>query len=196
MILITPKNEFNSKKVTDLIELRCELCNAIFKSEKRSVQKVLKHITINGYKKNWLKFCGRSCCSKFTVTHKTKGDNRSKLERWIESKLNNLYPNLEIHYCRRDKINAELDIYIPSLNLAFELNGIFHYEPIFGEQRLKYAKTNDQRKFQACIENKIELCIINTSKLTGKFTENKSEPYLKIVTDLINLKLQSIQTNK
>ena len=189
MILITPKDIFDSKKVTDVVELKCENCHCIFTREKRAIQKVLKHISINGSKQGWGRFCNRSCSTKYIQLHtKNKGDNRSKLERWIETKLNILYPNLEIHYSRRDTINAELDIYIPSLKLAFELNGVFHYEPIFGEDRLKSAKTNDERKFQACIENNIELCIINTTKLSGKFTDIKCEPYLKIVTDLINLK--------
>ena len=35
-----------------------------------------------------------------------------------------------------EAINSELDVYVPSLNLAFELNGIFHYEPIYGEKKL------------------------------------------------------------
>jgi hypothetical protein len=189
MILITPKDIFDSTKVTELVELQCVSCHCVFTREKRAIQKVLKHISIDGPKKNWGNFCGKSCSAKHNNQHvKKKGDNRSKLERWIETKLNILYPNLEIHYSRRDTINAELDIYIPSLKLAFELNGVFHYEPIFGEDRLKSAKTNDERKFQACIENNIELCIINTTKLSGKFTDIKCEPYLKIVTDLINLK--------
>jgi hypothetical protein len=189
MTLITPKDIFDSKKVTDVVELKCEQCNCIFTREKRAIQKVFKHMLINGPKKNWGSFCNRSCSNKYLQSRiKKKGDNRSKLERWIESKLNILYPNLEIHYSRRDTIYAELDIYIPSLKLAFELNGIFHYEPIFGEDRLKSAKTNDERKFQACIENNIELCIIDTSNLPGKFKEIKCEPYLKIVTDLINSK--------
>jgi len=45
-----------------------------------------------------------------------------------------LYPDLVIHFNKKDAINSELDIYIPSLKLAFELNGIFHYEPIFGKE--------------------------------------------------------------
>ncbi len=51
MILITPKNIFESKKVTDVVELKCENCHCIFTREKRAIQKVFKHILINGPKK-------------------------------------------------------------------------------------------------------------------------------------------------
>jgi hypothetical protein len=65
------------------------------------------------------------------------GYNRSKLEIYLEQELIKLYSTLEIHFCRSDTIGSELDIYIPSLKLAFEINGIFHYKPIFGEDKLK-----------------------------------------------------------
>lgn len=129
-------------------------------------------------------FCSRSCSATYQNTHKTKNIKRSKLEIWLEKQLTQTYPNLEIHFNRKDAINSELDIYIPSFKLAFELNGIFHYEPIYGEEQLKKIKNNDSRKFQACIENKIELCIIDASSM-DYFKENKSKIYLDIITNII-----------
>lgn len=130
-------------------------------------------------------YCSSSCAAIYNNAHKTTGTRRSKLECWIESQLSQLYPNLEIHFNRRDAINGELDIYIPSLKLAFELNGIFHYEPIFTEEKLKGVQSNDLRKFQACIEHGIELCIIDTSK-QEYFKEKSSKMYLDIITKIIN----------
>lgn len=112
-------------------------------------------------------FCSHSCNATYTNTHKTKGNRRSKLEKWLEDQLTVLYPTLNILYSDKTNINSELDIYIPSLKLAFELNGIFHYEPIFGKEKLDQIRNNDGRKFQACIENGIELCIIDTSLNTN-----------------------------
>jgi len=105
----------------------------------------------------------------------------------LEKKLKEKYLSLEIHCNRKDAINSELDIYIPNLRIAFELNGIFHYEPIYGKDKLDKIKNNDERKFQACIENNIELCIIDTSRLLY-FKESNAVKYLDIISSLIDKK--------
>ena len=133
-------------------------------------------------------FCSSSCAATYNNTHKTTGNRRSKLEIWLEQELTKLYPNLEMYYNKKNTINAELDIYIPSLFLAIELNGIFHYEPIYGPEKLSQIENNDNRKIQACLEKNIELCIIDTSKMK-KFKKNNAIPYLNIITNIINNKL-------
>jgi hypothetical protein len=132
-------------------------------------------------------FCSKSCSVTYNNKHKTKGYRRSKLEQYLEIELIKLYPNLRILFNDKITINSELDIYIPELKLAFELNGIFHYEPIFGQEKLNQIQNNDNRKFQACIEQSIELCIIDTSKT--KYLKKKiANNYLNIVTTIINQK--------
>ena len=133
-------------------------------------------------------FCTKSCAATFNNTHKKTGTRRSKLEKWIEEQLTSLYPNLAFKFNKKDDINSELDIFIPSLKLAFELNGVFHYEPIFGKQLLEKMENNDQRKLQACLERGIELCIIDTSKQTY-FKPHTSQKYLDIIINIINAKL-------
>jgi hypothetical protein len=86
-----------------------------------------------------------------------------------------------------------LDIYIPSLKLAFELNGIFHYEPIYGKEKLENTQNNDGRKFQACLECGIEFCTIDVSA-QKYFKEKTSQIYLDIVTDILNKKLVENKT--
>lgn len=130
-------------------------------------------------------FCSRSCAATYNNTHKTTGTRRSKLEVWLEDQLTDLYPDLEIHFNRKDTIQSELDIYIPSLKLAFELNGIFHYEPIYGKDKLKKIQNNDERKFQACLEEGIELCIIDTSG-QKYFKPKSAQKYLDIITNIID----------
>lgn len=139
-------------------------------------------------------FCSSSCSCTYHNTHKTKGFRRSKLEIYIQDELTKLYTSLEILYNNKEAINSELDIYIPSLKLAFELNGIFHYEPIYGPEKLQNIKNNDNRKFQACLENKIELCIIDTSG-QKYFKKESSIKYLNIIKDMINLKYQQSDLN-
>lgn len=133
-------------------------------------------------------FCDSHCAAVYNNAHKTKGYRRAKLEVYLESRLKEIYPNLEIHFNRKDAINSELDIYIPGLLLAFELNGIFHYEPIYGLDKLKNVQNNDNRKFQACIERNIELCIIDTSR-EKHFKERWGIQYLGIIVKIINNKL-------
>lgn len=136
-------------------------------------------------------FCSQSCGATYNNTHKTHGTRRSKLEVFLEEKLKELYPNLHIVFNGKETINSELDIYIPSLKLAFELNGIFHYEPIYGADKLKSIQNNDTRKFQACLEKGIELCIVDTSKLKY-FKISNVQKYLDIISSIINCKLNQI----
>lgn len=160
-----------SKKETII----CSNCNKRFDKRLSEIKKSFNH------------FCSSSCSAKYNNTHKTYGTRRSKLETWLEYKLQEKYPNLEFHFNRKDAINSELDIYIPSLKLAFELNGIFHYEPIYGEEKLSNIINNDQRKFQACLDKQIELCIIDTSMFKN-FKEHKAEKFLDIIVNLICFK--------
>lgn len=133
-------------------------------------------------------FCSRSCAGTYGNKHKKFGTTRSKLERWIEEQLKLKYPNLEMFCNERKVINGELDFYIPSLKLAFELNGIFHYEPIFGKDKLNKIQNKDKSKFQQCLNNRIELCIIDSS-LFRYFKIERAQPFLKIITDVIDKKL-------
>jgi hypothetical protein len=137
------------------------------------------------YKKSKNHFCSQSCAGTYNNTHKTKGTRVSKLEVYLQEQLTKLYPTLEIHYNRKDAINSELDIYIPSLKLAFELNGIFHYEPIFGESKLEQIQNNDSRKFGACKDAGISLCIIDVSAM-NYFKEENAKKYLDIIVNIIN----------
>jgi hypothetical protein len=155
-----------------------------------------KEITIapNRTSKAKLHFCSNACTGKYYSEHKTWGNKRSKLEMWLEPELRALYPALDIHFNRNDTINSELDIYIPSLKLAFELNGAFHYEPIYSQEQLQKIQNNDARKFQACLEQEIELCVINNTSIRY-FTPRQGYEFLNIITDIINKKTTALPTS-
>ena len=161
-----------SKSETKSSLIKCAHCKKEF---------IKKNCQIKKTKNN---FCSKSCSATYNNTHKTYGTRRSKLEIYIEEQLTILYPNLHIKYNQKEAINSELDIYIPSLNLAFELNGIFHYEPIYGPEKLLKIQNNDQNKFQACIEKNISLCIIDISFMKH-FKKNKADRFIDIIVNII-----------
>jgi len=158
------------------LTVQCVQCHSSFKKWPSQIKRHPRH------------FCSSSCAAKWNNTHKTKGTRASKLEAWLASTLPALYPGLEFHFNHKDAINAELDIYIPSLRLAFELNGIFHYIPIYGLTKLASMQTNDARKVQACLERNIELCVIDVSH-QKYFKEQRALEFLPIITNIINSKL-------
>lgn len=164
--------ECSSKFHYTTVECICKQCGAKTNKTPSQLKKV-KNV-----------FCKQSCAAIYSCAHKTKGTRRSKLEVFIEGKIKETYGNDFALFNDKTTINSELDIYIPSMKLAFELNGIFHYEPIYGKGKLDSIQNNDNRKFQACIENEISLCIIDSSKFTY-FKEAKALEYFNIIVDII-----------
>jgi hypothetical protein len=175
--------KYCSKKCAGINKLKkqtmiCTNCNKIFTMRPFEIKQ----------SKSENHFCSQSCAATYNNKHKTTGNRRSKLEIYLEEQLNLLYPNLKILFNNKTTINSELDIYFPELKLAFELNGIFHYESIYGQDKLNQIQNNDNRKFQACIEADIELCIIDSSSLKY-FKESNAQKYLDIIAKIIQTKL-------
>ena len=163
---------------TNKIKLNCTNCDSEFQMKPSGIKR----------SKSGNHFCSQSCAATYNNKNKSHGTRVSKLEIWLQENLTTRYPDLEIHYNRKDVIGSELDIYIPSLNLAFELNGIFHYEPIYGIDKLQKIQENDQSKSKACHDAKIDLCIIDTSN--QKYIKPKtSQKYLDIITKIIKERL-------
>lgn len=213
--------EYENSKLADLLPIKCDYCGETFYLTKRHIQKnsqnASKFCSKNCQKKAAIKtvevtckncgklfykrysqylkhpnhFCSSSCAATYNNKHKTSGNRRSKLEEWLENQLEELYPNVNFLFNDKTAINSELDIFIPSLRLAFELNGIFHYEPIYGERKLKLIKENDENKSQLCRQNKISLSIIDTTS-QKRFSVQSSEKFLKIIVEIINEKLKEL----
>lgn len=130
-------------------------------------------------------FCNSSCSAIYSNSHKTIGCRRSKLEIWVEKELTKKYPSIDMLFNSKHIINSELDIYIPSLKLAFELNGIFHYKPIYGNDKFVKIINNDKYKKQLCANNRIKLHVIDTGK-QKHFSEISSKQYLDTITKIID----------
>lgn len=157
----------------------CPVCS---KTVRKSLSEVNKS-------KSKTVFCGSSCASHHNNLRRPIGLRRSALEIWVESKLTHLYPNLVIHFNRKDAIGSELDIYIPKFKTAIELNGFFHYFRIkknkYGSIILKRTKANDARKVKACKTADIKLHVINTSRVRN-FSFSKSNKILLKITKIID----------
>lgn len=167
-----------SKAQIKVVETICTHCKII----------IIKYPSQQKRSKSGHHFCSRSCAAKYNNAHKISGTRKSKLESWLQEELKILFPKLHIIHNDVKTINSELDIYLPEFKLAFELNGIFHYEPIYGVEKLASIQNNDNRKFQACLERDIELVILDTSKETY-FKPEKGQKYLKIIQSIIELKV-------
>ncbi len=165
----------NTEKATLKI-FSCKNCNKSIRRNPKDIQKY----------RNF--FCSSSCSATYNNKHKVKGTRRSKLEFWLELKLKLNFPDLIFYFNETTHAGFELDIYIPNLNLAFELNGIFHYEPIYGINKLQSIQRNDLSKSKICHDLKIDLCIINTCS-QRYFTEKSSKQYLDIITNIITERL-------
>ena len=102
-------------------------------------------------------YCTHSCAAKYNNTHRKSGNRISKLEIFLQNNLNGFV----FEYNNRTICDGlELDIYIPSLKLAFEINGIFHYKPIFGIEKLEKIIKKDNLKKEKCSNKGILLISI------------------------------------
>ena len=160
---------------TQLVDTNCGECN----------RTLLRRITEIKASKSGYVFCNRSCAASYNNKHKTHGTRRSKMEAFLEDYITNAYPNVVMLCNNKTAIGSELDFYFPELKFAIELNGIFHYEPIFGEDKLTKIQNNDNRKIIACYENNIELAIIDSSSV-GYITAKVRVKYSGIVKSLLN----------
>lgn len=140
------QHKFANKKV----QVKCLVCDVLFMKYLCNSIKNPRHC------------CSKECYYILIREKKDWGSTRSKLEIAIENKLNLLY-GFEIRYNKTD-IGYELDIYIPVLDLAIEINGIFHYEAIFGEKELLRRQEIDKEKVVECRELGIKLFVIDVSK--------------------------------
>lgn len=172
---LTPKNI-----IVGYVDHTCNQCTKIFKRYDSHTKH--KRRKSNRY------FCSSSCAATYNNTHKTTGYRRSKLELYIEQQLIKDYPQLCVVCNDKITIGSELDIYVPSLRLAFELNGIFHYEPIYSDAQFTRTQNNDKQKIVNCYNLGIELCIIDTSGLKY-FKPANADKYYQIVKCIINKRI-------
>jgi hypothetical protein len=81
--------------------------------------------------------------------HKKFGaTRRSKAEDYLCKLVRRDFPHLVLVQNDRSLLPSglEIDIFIPALKLAIELNGPIHYYPLFGESKLRKIQAADVQK--------------------------------------------------
>src|SRR5690554_4724966 len=130
-------------------------------------------------------FCSKSCSASYNNKNKTSGTRRSRLEHYLQEVLEEKYPTLEILFNDKSVLGSELDIFIPSLRIAIELNGIYHYEPIHGYDKLFKIQKNDCEKKCLCDDKGIKLIEIDT-RVQKRFSVNTSMQFVTLISNIID----------
>lgn len=118
------------------------------------------------------------------------GKTGSKLEKFLLSKLLSDGWNVEFHK-EQSILNTKLqiDLFLPKINVAIEVDGPSHFEPVWGDDALKRNKKYDNKKTGLIIGKGLYLIRIKQSK---DFSKSRG---LLIFSSLKRL-LQDIQDNK
>lgn len=111
----------------------------------------------------------------------------------IEIHFNKKFPSVRPDFLksRFSQKNLELDMYNHEMKLAFEYNGIQHYEPIYGEERLQVSLRNDQEKIQLCQQQGVDLIVI---KYANNHSSDKSLFLKEIVEKLKTVNIYISET--
>ena len=125
-------------------------------------------------------YCSPGCRKGAERDKRPRKTTRSKIELFIESRFQDEHPKIGVLYNSTVAIGLELDIYFPEHGIAVELNGIFHYQPVFGGRSLYRTQRNDARKRERCQRKGIYLFVIDISQIK-KFTPEVNEELYQVI---------------
>jgi len=99
--------------------------------------------------------CGYECpeASNLRRHLESCGDSMTRPEREVANVLEMLeipYENEKRFDDCKDKYSLPFDFYIPDLDCIIEFDGILHFEPIRGQEKLEYIQHHDRIKTQFC----------------------------------------------
>ncbi len=157
-------------------EFKCVRCSKLIKKTPAQIRKTKSNV-----------FCSKSCAACYNNKNKHKGTRRSKLENHLEQELKSNFPLLEFSCNTKEPIGFELDFYFPTLKLAVEINGIWHYQPIHGFKKLERIREIDIEKEKRCRQAGIKLHIIDVSgepHLTKELKQKHWKTFKELVASI------------
>lgn len=175
------KSTFCSNKCDGLSRIKqvpivCHLCG----------KKKLRKPSQTNRSKSGYNFCSRSCAVSFNNTQKRKS-RRSKVEKALFDLLVSEFPELIFLPNEKTMLDGfEIDIAVPDLKLGIEWNGIVHFKPIYGQDRLFKIQQRDREK-QKIAENKgISLIVIPDLVSTKARVKEAFVQVSKIIRSALN----------
>jgi hypothetical protein len=154
-------------------EFSCAWCLKIIRKTPAQIRQIKTNV-----------FCSKSCAACYNNRHKHTGTKRSKLECFLEKQLKLNFPALNFSCNTNRTIGLELDFYFSELKLAIELNGILHFQPIYGFEKLNRIQEIDKEKAKKCDQAGIKLHIIDVSR-EPHLTQKIKEKHWKAVKELV-----------
>lgn len=129
------------------------------------------------------KYCSGTCRNK--INNQIVRGTRSKAEKELEITLIREFPNLKVIYNSRKILsnNKELDVYIPTLSLAIEWNGPWHYMDCRTKEFLNETKERDLQKEKECETLGIKLYVVKDLTSHKKFIHSEIEKIIKLIQD-------------
>jgi hypothetical protein len=171
--------DYRKSRANNIQQVICLQCNVSFIKTKTEL------------KRNPNSFCSKSCAATFNNKFKRKS-RRSKCEIMLFELLKEKFPNLGIIPNDKTMLNGlEVDIAIPSLKLAIEWNGIVHFKPIYGDEKLNTIQSIDNKKLQLANQLEINLIVIPDLVSTKQYVLQVFEYITTIIHNLISVRQDS-----
>jgi len=117
----------------------------------------------------------------------------SKLEKYLLNRL--LQDGFKVDFHKEQVLSntkLQIDLFLPSMSLAIEVDGPSHFEPVWGQQSLAKNKTYDSKKEGLILGKGWKLIRI---KQTKDFSKTRAELiYQKLSNSIQDIKTKSINT--
>ena len=157
-----------------------------YQSLSKDQMKQLKLIMSKNGKKRWNSLSEtekRESIEEMHRANRLTADGGSKLENAIASLLEeNGYKVVQRTKSFVPKNEFEIDIFVPGLDTAIEVDGKTHFEPIFGDEALAKTQSNDTYKNDTLLA--AGFTVIRLRNNTTAFSQLKARQALKLLLDL------------